>query len=169
MIRFYRLFILITILFVISACSASEKEVVSETKSEVENVFLTGNQKANKEKETFRYYMPSSFSVVEQDDYNIVFSKGKTKVILFVNPNESYDSEVLYEQIASEQKVIIDETWNEDGRFAYLKINSIGEKDKHELVIGIGGAKLTTETSTSSMVSTATAMMEIAKSIEIIE
>ncbi|WLR50260.1 hypothetical protein LC040_13390 [Bacillus tianshenii] len=164
--RFYKYAILFMTVVLLAACSASEEEALTETETAVQEVLKADTLARNKEKDAFEYYMPIEFSIVEQDDYNIVFSKGKTNIILFVNPNENAKSDNLYKEAAEDRNVILDKTWEEGEQLAYLIVDSLKE-EKYELVVGVGGVKLTAETTASDMVADAKLMMQVAESVVI--
>lgn len=162
------LLLIITVLL-ISGCSTDIKEEYQATNNTVAKTFKTTPKKTNNENKDIRFYLPFGFEIKEQSPNNILLKNGAKTYILFYNPQEDQESQVVYKAaINNEGKFQFAENYKQDNRFGYLLINDI-EKNLHVVTIGIGGVKITTETKTKSMDTEAKMMMEIVNSVKINE
>ena len=165
MIKFRRAFGLIIVgLFLLSACSASFSEQKAEIKKEVASTFESQPEKTNNSAKDIEYYLPSSFKVEEETSNNVLLKDGSKTYILFYNQHEKEDSKVVYESTVKQQKEWdANETFSKDGKFGYMLVKKLKE-DHYQLIVGIGGVKLTTET--ENVREEAEAMMQIANSVK---
>ncbi|MBA4537711.1 hypothetical protein H1Z61_11375 [Bacillus aquiflavi] len=158
---------MITIL-VLSACSVSVEEQKEITKEAVTEVFKGDIKAANKKNDEIEFYMPDGVTIKkEMTKNNIVFEKGLQTFILFYNPNEGSESEVVYQSsVSPNMKYLVNETFKANGKFGFLLINET-EHNKYELTVGIGGVKVTTETKAGDLVEDAKMMVEMASSVKL--
>jgi hypothetical protein len=165
MIKFRRAFGLIIVgLFLLSACSASFSEQKAEIKKEVASTFESQPEKTNNSTKDIEYYLPSSFKVEEETSNNVLLKDGSKTYILFYNQHEKEDSKVVYDSTVKQQKEWdANETFSKDGKFGYMLVKKLKE-DHYQLIVGIGGVKLTTET--ENVREEAEAMMQIANSVK---
>ncbi|HHW38394.1 MAG TPA: hypothetical protein GXX18_14340 [Bacillales bacterium] len=146
-------------------CSGSKEEAISQSKQAVESIFNEPAQKTTETTEGFSYYLPEGFKIEEEFGNNVILSKGKQEYILFVNPHESLNSDVIFNEIKGAKDEKGTKTFKDKDRFGYISI-SPGADKKYELIVGIGGVKTTTMSTTSDMVENAKNMMTIANSVE---
>ncbi|MBT2683977.1 hypothetical protein [Bacillus sp. ISL-37] len=166
MIKFRRAFGLIIVgLFLLSACSASFSEQKAEIKKEVASTFESQPEKTNNSTKDIDYYLPSDVKVEEETPNNVLLKDGSKTYILFYNQHEKEDSKVVYDSTVKQQKEWdANETFSKDGKFGYMLVKEL--KENHfQLIVGIGGVKLTTET--ENVREDAEAMMQIANSVNI--
>ena len=154
-------------LVVISGCSSpsieKEKEIIHETLEET----LTSNPKLpNKKIAGLSFYLPASMRIKQEQPYNLLIAEGQQTYILFSNPNEKADSEILYEMSEKTEYLVMKETYREAGKFGYVVIYEVAD-DLYEVTIGIGGVKMTTETNTRYVAEKAKEMMEIVASVQL--
>jgi hypothetical protein len=149
----------------LSACSASFEEVLDETKTAVESEFNKEADKTNNKNDDIEYRLPFGVEKEEETPNNILLKNGSRTYILFYNQYEESGSKVVYESTL-EQYSEWDEnvTFEQDGDFGYLLVKQLDE-DNYQIVTGVGGVKLTTES--SNLKSDAVTMMEIANSVEV--
>jgi hypothetical protein len=166
MMKFRRAFGLIIVgLFLLSACSASFSEQKAEIKKEVASTFESQPEKTNNSTKDIDYYLPSDVKVEEETPNNVLLKDGSKTYILFYNQHEKEDSKVVYDSTVKQQKEWdANETFSKDGKFGYMLVKEL--KENHfQLIVGIGGVKLTTET--ENVREDAEAMMQIANSVNI--
>lgn len=154
-------------IFILGACSAS---VEKEQKAAKDAVMTAYNEKANKPNETHKnisFYLPFGFEIKETSPNNIILKNGSKRYILFYNQQEGKNSDVVYKStIAANNEYDVNETFHKNDEFTYFLIKNL-KKDQHEIVIGIGGVKLTAEVSTDQLASESKTMMEIVKSVKV--
>ncbi|GAM12769.1 hypothetical protein [Mesobacillus selenatarsenatis] len=166
MIKFRRAFGLIIVgLLLLSACSASFSEQKAEIKKEVASTFESQPEKTNNSTKDIDYYLPSDVKVEKETPNNVLLKDGSKTYILFYNQHEKEDSKVVYDSTVKQQKEWdANETFSKDGKFGYMLVKELKE-NHYQLIIGIGGVKLTTET--ENVREDAEAMMQIANSVNI--
>lgn len=164
----FRKRILVSILLIIgllAGCSSIE-DVSEETTTHVEQAFKEKSPEPNKEYGTISYFLPEDLKVDEQGENNFILKKGEQLFILFVNPNENLQSEVLYQSINPDKgSFAIDKTFKDKDRFGYVKAYEIDDKN-YLLSVGIGGVKMTTETKLGDINENATEMMKVVSSLK---
>ncbi len=166
MMKFKRAFGLVIVgVFLLSACSSSFSEQKAEIKEEVANTFESKPEKSNNSTKDIEYYLPADVKVEKEKPNNVLLKNGKKTYILFYNQHEKADSKVVYELTMKQQKVWdANETFSKNGKFGYLLVKKLKEK-QYQLIVGIGGIKLTTKT--DNVKEDAEAMMEIANSVKV--
>jgi hypothetical protein len=158
--------LLVITVFVLSACSGNIKEEQKATNAAVSQAFNSTPKKANNKNKDIRFNLPFGYEIEQKTANNILLKNGKKKYILFYNQQEGPESQVVYKATLSTKKnVNFKETYKKDKRFGYLLIKDI-DKNLHELTVGIGGVKITTESKTKSMKLEAEAMMDIVNSVK---
>ncbi|MCG1022002.1 hypothetical protein [Sutcliffiella horikoshii] len=165
---------IISILFLsllfLAGCSVSIEDASQKSIDAFEQTFKAEEMEATEETDAFHYYLPSQFSVDTETENNIVLTHKEQTYLLFVNPFESKDSEVLYDSTkVNYDELELDHTVSEDGRLGYLLISPVeGEKEEfYEVTVGVGGVKMTTVTDTKNMESSTKSMMEVVSSVKI--
>lgn len=163
-------YVAVMMLFVmLSACSASIEEEQSVAQEAAANTFKTETTvTTNEEVEGIKYHLPKGAVIKKTTENNVVFEKGSKLYILFVNPHEEADSDVVYQaSVSSQIDYRVNETFQEDDKFGFMLVNDIeDQKDQYELTVGVGGVKVTTETDAKHISEDAELMMEIALSVK---
>jgi hypothetical protein len=165
-----RLLILILLsLFLLLGCSASIKDQQEETIKVVHEQIQSKPKETNKKSEDIKYYLPFGYEIEEESPNNIILKNGSKTYILFYNQHEDQQSDVVYKSTLNQhEKFEINQKWQEKEGFGYLLVESL-EDDLNELIVGIGGVKLTSEVKTNSLPTEAEQMMEIVKAVKIID
>jgi hypothetical protein len=149
-------------------CSASVDEKREETIKAVAEQMNKNPKDPNQNTEEIDYYLPFGFEVEEESPNNIILKNGSKTYILFYNQQENALSDVVYKSTLNRHEEFeIDQKWPEKNRFGYLLVSSLDEKDMNELIVGIGGVKLTSEVKTGSLTTEAAQMMEIVHSVQL--
>ncbi|MGJ7920390.1 hypothetical protein [Neobacillus sp. LXY-4] len=160
--------LLMVSVLLLSACSANVKEERQATNDKVVEAFKNASKKANNKNKDIHFYLPFGYEIKEKSQNNILLKNGSKTYILFYNPQEGPDSQVVYQAAINNKKYDYKKTFKKDGKFAYLLIKELDE-EKQEVTVGIGGVKMTTEVKTKSMKSDAETMMYIVNSVKKVE
>lgn len=164
--RFFKAALLFTMaLMLLSACSASVKEEQNGAKDAVSEGLKSGIKKANEQNEDIEYYLPFGYEVKEEEPNNIILKNGSKTYILFYNQHESPDSKVVYNATIKQSEFNYNETFEENGSFAFLLVKNTDD-NMHELTVGVGGVKMTTQVKTKNLSAEAAAMIEMVRSVK---
>ncbi|QFT90239.1 hypothetical protein FIU87_16365 [Bacillus sp. THAF10] len=165
-----RVFIFIISLSVMVGCSVSEEEALEKSKETFEQVFQGETVEATEDTEMFTYHLPEKFEVESASNNNVVLLHKEQHYLLFVNPMEAKDSDVVYESTKSNYSELqLDHTFSHNGRLGYVLVAPLEEEEnmKHEVTVGIGGVKMTTVTETNNLENSTKYMMEIVSSVKV--
>ncbi|MEI5908829.1 hypothetical protein WAK64_17410 [Bacillus spongiae] len=158
--------VMMVLILFLSACSATEEENIEDAKQKVELSFEEPTKKRNEKAEGLSFYTPFRMKVVEETQNNLILEKGSNTYIMFYNRNEDEESTLLYELSKEGQSdFLIEEVYEGKERFGYFLVS----EESHEnvqVIVGIGGSKITTITSMSDLPKTAELMMKMVSSIE---
>ncbi|MDP4161755.1 MAG: hypothetical protein Q8906_00195 [Bacillota bacterium] len=154
-------------IFVLNACgNSSFKEEVKLTKSSVQSAFDEKDKERNQTINKVNFYLPFGYEIKEKTANNMILKNGSKTYILFYNPLENSKSEVVYKASINQHKNLdVNKTFKKGNKLGFLLIERL-KNDMCEVTVGVGGAKLTTETRSSNMASEAKEMMEMAKSVK---
>jgi hypothetical protein len=149
-------------------CQASLEDQKDETINTVQSKLKEKPKKANQDVEDISFYLPFGFEIDEQSPNNIILKNGTKTYILFYNQHENAQSEVVYKSTLNQhEKFELDKKYDNKDYLGYLLVESLEEDDLNELIVGIGGVKLTSEVKTSSLPTEAAQMMEIVNSVKV--
>ncbi|WP_019154892.1 hypothetical protein [Robertmurraya massiliosenegalensis] len=157
------LFVMVTIW--LTGCSASFEEEQADATGAVEEAFKEAPKESNHENEDIQYYLPFGFEVEEETANNIILKNGAKTYILFYNLQEDMNSEVVLNATLQQKEFDVDQRLTEGDKLGYFLIEKTSEKD-NEVIVGIGGVKLTSEVKTKNLSSEAETMMRIANSVQ---
>lgn len=149
-------------------CSVSVDEEIKKVETAVEEAFTDKALETNEKYEDFSYYLPTTMKIdSEEGNNNLIIKKGNQLFILFVNPNEEPNSKVMFESSGPEsQDDLVVKTFEDQDRFGYIIVKEL-DKNLFEIVVGIGGVKMTTQTKASEILESAQQMMEIVASVRL--
>lgn len=152
----------------VAACvttGCSYENHVNKAKEAAESVFLEASLKPDYQTKTIELYLPDDFIVAEESENNFILEKSGNPYILFVNPHENRKSRTLYTTVKQlNDKDIELANFEDQESFGFIAIRDLDEK-KYEVSVGVGGVKLTTETSEKKLSDEAAQMMTIVDSI----
>jgi hypothetical protein len=165
--RFLVVIFVVLMTLTLVGCSMSENEALKSTEKTVEEAFYESGNEPTENTDSFSYYLPTTLSIEDEMDNNVILKDGNEPIILFYNLNEDLSSQVLYAASIEKNngKAILSKTFEDNGRFGYLIVTTINDR-LYEMVVGIGGVKLTTEVNPNDMVNRGEAMMELARSAQ---
>ena len=166
MIKFMRSFGLIMLgAILLSACSSTFSEDKKEADEAVQTAFESKPAQSNNSTKDIDYHLPFGVEVKEEKPNNVLLKNSSRTYILFYNQHENSDSKVVYDSTIKQHKEWdANATYNDDGKFGYMLVKKVKE-DHYQLIVGIGGVKLTTET--DSIQKDAETMMSIANSVNL--
>lgn len=135
-----------------------------------EETFKAQSLDTSEDTDIFAYHLPTGFTIDSESENNIVLTEDEQTYLLFVNPFEPKDSEVLYDSTKmNHSDLLVDHTVTDEGRLGYLLVSPVGgeEEELYEVTVGLGGVKMTTVTETGNMEASTKSMMEIISSVKI--
>ncbi|MFK9091145.1 hypothetical protein [Bacillus salipaludis] len=155
-------------ILILSACNnASFKEENKATIKTVKTTFYEKAKKANKKSGEIQFYLPAGYEIKDESANNIILKNDSDTYILFINPQEDTSSDVVYHATVEQYKELdTNETFTKDNKFGFLTIKQLDENKTNELIIGVGGAKITAQIKTSDMNEDSKAMIQIANSVK---
>ncbi|MEK4700793.1 hypothetical protein MKX47_14435 [Solibacillus sp. FSL R7-0668] len=157
-------------MLVLSACGKSVEEKAAMGIENAQTAFTNEPNATNKSIGHIELYLPNGFNIEKGiDEANYTVINGKDSYILFVNPNETEDSRLHYDLIKQDVKTntIEEQTYEKDGLFGFSVVNQLKE-DQYELIVSVGGVKVTTISDEKKLEVKLQSMMEIAKSVKVI-
>ncbi|PFA69652.1 hypothetical protein CN378_02470 [Bacillus sp. AFS015802] len=156
-------FILILIL---AGCNTTIDQQKEETANVVEGA-LDSDEAAGEEAGNISFYLPFGAEIEKESPYNIIISKSSDTFILFTNPQEDQDSELLYKMAINDKKSLVKHgTFKEDDRLGYYVIKELPDTEEYELTVGVGGTKVTTQSALEDLSDNAEMMMKMAASVK---
>ena len=160
-------FILLSAILLVG-CGKTVDEQVDEGMEKAEAAFKQSSQ-ANTTEGNVKLYLPKGFVIdPAEEEANYFITSDDDQYILFINEQEPNDSKLNYDLISKEKKddiVKIEELKNEEF-FGFAAVIQHSEKH-YELVVSIGGIKLSTMTNNKKMDEKLAMMADIVRSVEI--
>ena len=135
----------LTLLVLVSGCSASKEDTIQRTYQIFADSFQEQAKETNETTNQLSLYLPRGVEIKDEADYNLFLKKGEEIYLLFFNPQEPLNSKVNADRDkeANEGSLLF-ETIEHEGKLGYISI--VEESGEWELIAGIGGAKITTRT-----------------------
>ncbi|MFL8938190.1 hypothetical protein ACKA06_15475 [Rossellomorea oryzaecorticis] len=159
--------VLFFLVLILAGCNTTIDEEKEQTAQTVEDTFENTEKNAKEEAGNLNFYLPFGAKIEKESENNVIISKGSDTFILFTNPEEDQKSELLYNMAISDEKNIVqNDSFKEDNRLGYYVINKLPDSEEYELIVGVGGTKLTTQSSLEDLSDHAEMMMEIANSVK---
>ncbi|CQR48171.1 hypothetical protein BN1058_02520 [Paraliobacillus sp. PM-2] len=163
-----RIIKVLTLVFVIAlsilvGCSPSEEEALTSVENIAKKQFKSKSMETNQTYEHFSLYVPNGYEIAEVSQSNLILEKDGQTYILFYNALEDTTSKLNYQAAEANGKYQLLQSFKNDQRFGYVKVAEL-EKD-YELQIGIGGVKVTTQTTLADIEEDTQEMMQMANSI----
>ncbi|MBS4173856.1 hypothetical protein [Bacillus sp. FJAT-49736] len=155
--------ILLLMACLISGCSTTIKEQKKVAIKNVSEVFSSQPKTAKESAKQIKFYLPFGMHVNKKSPNNIIINRGKQSYILFYNQKEDKKSHEIYEISKPNKGLAVDKQFTTKKKFGYLLISKV-KKNLYEVTAGIGGIKMTTETSMDNIADDAERMMTIVNS-----
>ena len=169
--KWIHIFLLSAIVVVLSACNQTVEEQVSTGMENAETIFTSESKEVNKAIGQIELYLPKGYSIEKGiDAMNYTIINGKDSYILFVNANETQDSQLHYDILKQEGKntIIEDKTFQKNGVFGFSAVIQQTE-EKYEVIVNLGGVKLSTISESKKIDQKIQNMMEIVQSVNVTE
>lgn len=165
---FKPVFLVMLTILLLGACSTpSLQQESAKAVKAAKTSFHDKAKKANHKSGNVEFYLPFGYEIKTKSPNNIILKNGSKVYILFVNPEEETSSDIVYKASKEQyKKLAANEKFTLKTQLGYLLLAPL-KGDLNELTVGIGGAKLTTETKTASLQEEAKTMMQIVKSVKI--
>ncbi|GGM26336.1 hypothetical protein GCM10011351_09980 [Paraliobacillus quinghaiensis] len=152
----------VSLLF-LSACAPTEEEALNLVEEAAKATFEADTIEPNQEVEGFSVYLPDDFEIVEETESNLLLESGDQMFILFYNALEASTSQLNYQTAEANDNYSLLQSFEDNERFGYVKVAETEEI--YELQVGVGGVKITTQTTLETMEDDTIAMMQMATSI----
>lgn len=169
--KWIHIFIVSIVMLIVSGCNQSVEEQVSAGLDHAKTTFESKPHAPNKSIGHIELYVPKGYSVEKGiDELNYTLVNDKDSYILFVNPNEPMDSQ-LHHIILKEDphnEIVQEKTYIGDGTFGFSAVIQ-READQYELVVSIGGIKLTTLSKNKNIDQKLQEMMEIVQTVRTLD
>ncbi|WP_112181672.1 MULTISPECIES: hypothetical protein [Paraliobacillus] len=153
---------LISLLF-LSACAPTEDEALELTESAARTVFEDNIIEPNNTLDNFSLYLPSDYEIIEESQSNLLLESDDQTFILFYNALEDTTSELNYQAAEANGNNALLQSFEDEERFAFVRVSE--REDQYELQVGVGGVKVTTQTSIRQLEDDTIEMMQMATSI----
>lgn len=163
-------FLLTSLVVILSACSQTVEEQAQAGMENAETMFSSKPNEANKKIGHIELYLPKGYSIEKGiDELNYTILNGKDSYILFVNQNEPEDSQLQYDLLKQENKneIVEEKTFESDGQFGFSAVTKFPE-EKYELIVNLGGVKLSTISEDKKIDDKIQEMMEIVKTVKVV-
>ena len=167
--RLLGMFVLSTVLLV--SCNKTVEEQVSEGISTVQNAFEQQPIKSNTKENNISLYLPEDFVIDPSGEENNYFiNSSDNQYILFINENEPENSQLNYDLLMKDEddSIVKVEQLQGEKHFGFVAVKQFSEKD-YELIVSIGGIKLTTVTNQKKIDAKLANMIDIVRSVEIVK
>ena len=169
--RWIHVFVFVMTMALLAACGQTVEEQATSGMDNAETVFNSKPTATNKSIGHIELYLPKGYEIEKGiDELNYTIVHGKDSYILFVNPNETADSQLHYSILKDDLKgeMIQEKTFQADGVFGFSAIVSHDES-QYQLVVSVGGVKLTTISEDKKIDNKLQKMMQIVRSVRIVE
>lgn len=155
------------ILILLAGCGKSEEEIITEAYERAKEVFLDDSEiNYTYESNTVSLYLPDYLTVIEEDANNLILRRQDLTYIIFINDFELPNSVTLY-NLAEIDEYLLFESFEKDDQFGFIRIlqEPIEDNELYEIQVGIGGVKITANIPLERILTEATELMKVAKSI----
>ncbi|TCT19913.1 hypothetical protein EDD68_11642 [Melghiribacillus thermohalophilus] len=142
----------------------SEEQIIDDTERAVKDAFLADPTEATEETDSLSLYVPEKMDMADATEYNLVLQDGDQTYLLFFNPLEEDASRLLYES-ANKNDVLIDSTFQSEEQFGYVVAVPYNDDGQYELIVGLGGKRISTVSEKRNLAEDAGLMMEMVRSI----
>lgn len=170
--KFKKLLLMIGVLTVLlTGCGKSFDEKVSEGFTTVQAAFEQQPIKANTKENNINLYLPEDFVIDPSDESNNYFiHSSDDQYILFINEEEPENSQLNYDILmkSDDESIIRVEQLQGEKHFGFVAVKQFSEKE-YELIVSIGGIKLSTITNEKKIDYKLENMIDIVRSVEIVK
>ncbi|WP_133120570.1 hypothetical protein [Heyndrickxia camelliae] len=141
------------------------KEQQDEAAKKVSEALSEQPKAAKKTAKNVYFYLPFGMKIKKESPNNIIMNRGRQNYLLFYNQKEAETSKEVYKISKLNKRLLVDKTFSSNKRFGYLLISKV-KKDLYEVIVGVGGIKMTTETSMKNIASDSEKMAKVVSSVK---
>ena len=155
----------------LAGCGKTLEDQVSKGITTVQAAFEQQPIKANTKENNLSLYLPEDYVIdPSKEENNYFINSSDDQYILFINENEPENSQLNYELLMSsdDDSIIKVEQLQGEKQFGFVAIKEFSEKE-YELIVSIGGIKLSTVTNQKKMDEKLANMIDIVRSVEIVK
>ncbi len=166
--------IIATIIVVLSlaGCGKTVEERIEVGVASAQTTFNESPEEPNTTIGHIQLFAPKGYTVEQGvDEMNFVLTKDKESYILFVNTIETEDSQLNYENLLADnmKDVVKSQKFETDGMFGFSAVVKHDDEEQYELIVSIGGIKLTTISNGKKIEDKLAEMMQVVRSVQITE
>ena len=168
--RFLGTMIVVSVICLVG-CGKTVDEQVSEGITTVQAAFSQQPIKANTKENNISLYLPEDYVIdPSKEEYNYFINSSDDQFILFINENEPENSQLNYDILMKnkDESIIKVEQLQGEKHFGFVAVKQFTEKE-YELIVSIGGIKLSTVTNQKKMDAKLSNMIDIVRSVEIVK
>lgn len=155
-----------SIILFLSACSVTAGDMKQLATDAIQESLDKKVKPTNEKTINGSVFVPFLMSIEEVSPNNIILKQGSQTYILFYNAHEKEDSKELYNTVVEgSDSLLVSESFEQDGKFIYLVVQEQNTENV-VLTVGIGGKKMTTETTVKNVSADIETMLEILRSFE---
>lgn len=155
---------LLLLMILVSCSMKSEEDAIEGAKKAAEDSFLSEETfMPNQELENISIYLPERLHVESEEPSNIILKDGNQTYIVFYNNYEPPTSEMGMNSSQNDEALLL-HSFKDPDKFGYIRIMPETEKE-YEMVVGVGGVKITTYTNRKKMEQDAEELMKITLSL----
>ena len=163
--------VLVMTMALLAACGQTVEEQATSGMDNAETIFNSKSTATNQSIGHIELYLPKGYEIKKGiDESNYIIVNEKDSYILFVNPHETEDSQLHYSILKEDLKgeMIQEKKFQSDGVFGFSAV--IGQSEsQYQLVVSVGGVKLTTISEDKKIDDKLQKMMQIVRSVHVIE
>ncbi len=162
---------LIVSTLLLASCGKTLEEQVSEGITTVQAAFEQKPVKANTKENDISLYLPVDFVIdPAKEENNYFINSSDDQYILFINENEPDDSQLNYDLLmkSEDESIIKVKQLQGEKHFGFVAVKQFSEKD-YELIVSIGGIKLSTVTNQKKIDEKLANMINIVRSVEVVK
>lgn len=155
----------------LAGCGKSFDEQVSEGIITVQAAFEQQPIKANTTENNINLYLPEDYVIdPSKEEHNYLIHSSDDQYILFINEEEPENSQLNYDILmkSDDESIIKVEQLQGEKHFGFVAVKQFSEKE-YELIVSIGGIKLSTVTNEKKIDYKLANMIDIVRSVEIVK
>ena len=155
----------------LASCGKTVEEQVSEGITTVQSAFEQQPVQGNTKENNISLYLPEDYVIdPSKEENNYLIHSSDDQYILFINENEPGNSQLNYDLLMKkeDESILKVEQLKGEEHFGFVAVKQFSEKEV-ELIVSIGGIKLSTVTNQKKIDEKLANMIDIVRSVEIVK
>jgi hypothetical protein len=155
----------------LAGCGKTVDEQVLEGITTVQAAFEQEPIKANTKENNISLYLPVDYVIdPSKEENNYLINSSDDQYILFINEKEPENSQLNYDLLmkSEDESIVKVEQLQGEKHFGFVAVKQFSEKE-YELIVSIGGIKLSTVTNQKKIDEKLANMIDIVRSVEILK